>query len=94
MPRDEWLRENNRVKYGRIGLSRRERRAKRIKRQPINYEVRGLAVVLNTIVWFGKHKGRRGREVPKDYWQWLVAQHTTSSGERMDKFLSFVAGYG
>jgi len=91
MPRDEWLRENNRIKYGTPG--RRDRHNAHAKRITINYEARGLTAVLNTVVWFGKWNGTKVKDVPLSYWKWLATQHPGNDGGQMDQFNSFIAEY-
>ena len=91
MPRDEWKREADRIKYGHHRQSVPRRRRKLKKKQ--------LAVAtprlqtLSTKLWFGKYKDmpiEEVREIDPDYLRWLVSSPPPKNAWRMKRLQEFL----
>jgi len=98
MPRDDWARENARAKYGpapakkigkkKSGAEEREACRKKNTRDdagPGNWNA-------SSKLWFGKHKGKAIRDIPRDYLEWLVKQPEPTSW-RLKRLRGFLVGY-
>jgi hypothetical protein len=101
MPIDKWRKANDRAKYGpATRMERQDRKTRRAARRMLHNRVTTKSTTVadsefseSFMVWFGKHKGRRIKDVPRSYLAWLVKAHTSGTSERMDALVSYLTVY-
>ena len=90
MPRDEWKREADRIKYGHREPVIRSRR--KLKKKQLAVATPRLQN-LNTKLWFGKYKNMTIREVQAidpGYLRWLASTSPSKHAWRMKQLQQFL----
>lgn len=86
MPRDDWARAKAK------DAARRRVRPTKMSGKAKAASIRRLASP-ETKLWFGKHKGRKVREIPRDYLLWLLNTESDRKHWRMEALKGFLRGY-
>jgi uncharacterized protein (DUF3820 family) len=88
MPKDEWKIAKNRD----IG-----RKASSGRTLPISKKAKAASIKRlcspDTKLWFGRYNGRKIREIPRSYLQWLLDAEPGTKHWRMEAVRGFLRGY-
>ena len=91
MPRDDWQSERNKDAAKR-GKRKHKGRSRGMSAAAKAASIERLSSP-ETMLWFGKHKGQKVRDVPRSYLQWLLNSKSDREHWRMEALKGFLRQY-